>query len=533
MKRLTALVLALLMVLAMAACGSGSESSDSAAATAEESGTATAAESETAADGGRKILRVGTTDSSGSFDPWSGTSGPQNYLGFETIVMRTGSGAYEPWLAKSVEWIDDTTLEIVLRDDAKFANGEPVLGEDIVYTFYKSATAASVMAVHFANIDFDSTTVSDDGLTVDFKLYQPYGPLMAYLDIPYVVDKSECEDWDSSDERWWDSPPTSSAYEITENVSGSHTTFTLRDDYWNKDRIPDWDEIVINYYSDATAMFIAFENGELDIVLGVSNTDIDRLQSGDVKNNETVTYELKPSNAAYLFCMSDNKEEFHDAKVREAIANAIDCDAIGLVAFGGYYELADSVICSGTKYYKSCGYYDGGVEYARECMAESNYPDGFSINVVCTSGDAAIWDVVQDSLSKIGISVNVTSYDMATCIPIWMQPDGTDVLIMTTAGGNMTGEPYADLSANWKNGMLQAARVMDEDYNAIFEQFVYNTDDAIREEYCQQVQQWLYDNFQCIPLVQPVYCYAYRNDVIASCDFFSGTRANMLYCEAK
>lgn len=548
MKKITALILSLAMLLSLAACGSGN---DSEAGSVGSTGTkptaqANAAEPEQNApaanasavdaqpvSSGPRTLRIGTTESSGSFDPWSGTSGPQNYLAFETITMRTGSGEYEPWLAESVEWVDDTTMEIKLRDDAKFANGEPVLGEDIVYTFEKSATGTSVMAVHFSVIDFEKSTVSDDGLTVDFKLKQPYGPLMAYLDIPYVVDKSQCEDWDSNDERWWDSPPTSSAYEITENVSGSHTTFKLREDYWNKDRMPDWDEIIINYYSDPTAMFIAFENDELDLVLGVSNNDIGRLESGSVQNAENVAYELKASNAAYLFCMSDSREEFHDPKVREAIANVIDCDAVGQVAFGGYYELCDSVICSGTKYYKSCGTYDKGVDYAKECMAESKYPDGFAINVVSTEGDAPIWEVVQDSLSKIGITVNVSTYDMATCIPMWMEEGGTDAMVMTCAGGNMTGEPYADLSANWKNGQLKAARVMDEEYNELFEKFVYNTDDATRKEYCEKVQQWLYDNCQCIPLAQPSYCFAYRSDRISSCDFFSGTRANMLYCHAK
>ena len=543
MKKMIALLLSIAMILSLAACGGGGESAKStgtgsAGGSTEASQAAAPAEAggDTAAEttpSGPKTLRVGTTDSGGSFDPWSGTSGPQNYLGFETILMRTGSGEYEPWLAESVEWVDDTTIEIKINPEAKFANGEPVLGEDIVYTFYKSSTTASPMAVHFENIDFDATTISDDGLTVDFKLKQPYGPLLAYSDIPYVVDKSQCEDWADNDERWWDSPPTSSAYEIVENVSGSHTTFKLREDYWNKDRMPDWDEIIINYYSDSTAMFIAFENGELDVVLGVGNTDIARLMNGSVTNAENTDYKLISSNANYLLCMSPYKEEFSDAKVREAIAHVIDQNAIGAVAFGGYFDKADSAIAPAIKYYKSCGTYDVDVEYAQKCMAESAYPNGFSVNVVTMDSDAPIWEVVKDCLSKLNIDVSITTYDMATCIPTWMQEGGTDMMTITCSGGNSTGEPYADLSANWKNGMLAAARVLDEDYNAIFEQFVYHTDDATREKYCQEVQQWLYDNFECIPMGCPQYAYAYHTDVVSSCDFFSGTRANMLYCHAK
>ncbi len=533
MKKYLTLVLALVMLFSLAACGSGTTQPTSDPSSQGSSAPGGNANGEPAASDGPKVLRVGTTDSGGSFDPWSGTSGPQNYLGFETIVMRDGAGDYEPWLAQSVEWVDDTILRVVLNPNAKFSNGEQVLGEDVVYTFYKSATAASVMAVHFSVIDFDATTISEDGLTVDFKLKQAYGPLLAYLDIPYVVDKSQCEDWAADDARWWDSPPTSSAYEITENVSGSHTTFTLRENYWNTERMPDWDQIIINYYSDSTAMFVAFESGELDVVLNVAATDVSRLESGATQNASSAAYELLPSRSNYLMCLSDNKTELRDAKVREAIAHVVDGNAVGLVAFGGYYKMADSVICEGIKHYKSTGAYELNVDYAKQCMAESAYPNGFTLDVVSMAADAPIWDVIADCLSKIGISVNVSSYDMATCVGMWMAPEGNDCMLITCAGGNVTGEPYADLSANWQNGMLTAARVMDADYNALFEKFVYNTDEAIREDYCQQVQQWLHDNYECIPLCQPLYCYAYNTDVVESCSFFSGMRANMLYCKAK
>ncbi|MGI5971269.1 MAG: ABC transporter substrate-binding protein [Oscillospiraceae bacterium] len=528
MKKILAVLLALLMI-GLCACGgqNGNKATDSPAQTGKAAEPAVGEAAE--AEDDYRVLRVGTMDSGGSFDPWSGTSGPQNYLAFETILMRTGTGEYEPWLAESVEWVDDTTLEIKLRDDAYFADGDQVLGEDVVYTFYKSATAASVMAVHFSNIDFEASTVSEDGLTVTFKLKQPYGPLMAYMDIPYVVNKSACEDWGPSDERWWDSPPTSSAYEIVENVSGSHVTFRLREDYWNKDRMPQWDEIVINFYSNPTAMFIAFETGEIDIVLGVQNNDVDRLKSGDIQNAENIAYKQIPSKASYLLCMSPYKEEFNDIKVREAIAHVIDQDAIGAVAFGGEYLKSDSVICEGVNFYKSTGLYELDTEYAKQCMAESAYPDGFEINVVTMESDAPIWEVIQGCLAPLNISVNFQSYDMATSIGLWMQEDGSDCMLITAAGGNVTREPYADLSANWQNGMLCPARVLDPEYNEIFSKFVYTADTAVREEYCGKIQQWLHDNYHCIPCGQPVYTFAYRSDKVGSCDFFSATRANMLY----
>ena len=56
------------------------------------------------------------------------------------------------------------------------------------------------------------------------------------------------------------------------------------------------------------------------------------------------------------------------------------------------------------------------VDYAQKCMAESAYPNGFSVNVVTMDSDAPIWEVVKDCLSKLNIDVSITTYDMATCI---------------------------------------------------------------------------------------------------------------------
>jgi peptide/nickel transport system substrate-binding protein len=230
--------------------------------------------------------------------------------------------------------------------------------------------------------------------------------------------------------------------------------------------------------------------------------------------------------------LSPNKEEFADPKVREAIANAIDREAVGEAVFGGLYELGDSVIAPETMFHVSTGLYEGGMEYAKQCMAESKYPDGFDLNGLTLTSDAALWEVIQSNLAELGINVTVNGTDMGTAIPAWMQPDGTDIMSISVAGGNILNEPYADLASFWKNGPYPSNQIQDPDYNAIFERFVYTNDPAQREQACAELQQWLHDNFQAIPVVIPSYTFAYKSNVISSCDFFSATRADLLFCKA-
>jgi peptide/nickel transport system substrate-binding protein len=522
---LLSIVMCFVIVMATACGGSG----DSGTSGGGDGGSQDAQSGE----GGARTLRVGTTETGGSFNPWVGTATCANYLVFETVEIRGGDGTLTPWCAESVEWPDPTTLEIKLRDDVYFNDGDQLLGEDVMYTFQQMVSdPMSPMAVHFGVIDYDASTISDDGLTVAFKFKQEYGPFESFIDLPYLVNKSACEDWAPDDERWWDAPVSTGPYSIVENVSGSHVTLKLREDYWNKDNAPDWDEVVINFYSDQTAMFVAFENNEIDLVLDVASNDEKRLEAGDVSDPENTKYEVVSSKAEQLLCMSPNKKEFQDPKVREAVANALDREAIGEAAFGGLYELGDSVIAPETKFHVATGLYEGGIEYAKTCMAESGYPDGFDINVVTLTSDNAMWEVIQSSLAEIGINATVNATDMGTAIPTWMQPDGSDIMTISVAGGNILNEPYADLSSMWKNGPYPSNQILDDDYNAMFERFVYTNDEATRETACAEIQQWLHDNFQVIPLVIPSYTYAYKSNVISSCDFFSATRANLTFCKA-
>ena len=64
-------------------------------------------------------------------------------LSHDTLVYRTPqSGEYQPLLAKSWRWLDDTTLEFTLRDDVVFQDGRPFGAADVAYTLNKPTACA-------------------------------------------------------------------------------------------------------------------------------------------------------------------------------------------------------------------------------------------------------------------------------------------------------------------------------------------------------------------------------------------------------
>lgn len=57
---------------------------------------------------------------------------------FDPLLWRAADGAIEPWLATSVEAVDDLTWEIALRDDVVFHDGEPLTAEIVAWNFERA-----------------------------------------------------------------------------------------------------------------------------------------------------------------------------------------------------------------------------------------------------------------------------------------------------------------------------------------------------------------------------------------------------------
>ena len=57
------------------------------------------------------------------------------------------------------------------------------------------------------------------------------------------------------------------------------------------------------------------------------------------------------------------------------------------------------------------------LDKAKQLMSDAGYPDGFSTNIITVTGDAAGQAqalVIKEDLAKIGITVKIDAYELAT-----------------------------------------------------------------------------------------------------------------------
>ena len=188
-----------------------------------------------------------------------------------------------------------------------------------------------------------------------------------------------------------------------------------------------------------------------------------------------------------------------DARVRKAIAYAIQKEALAMVAYDGHALPADSLAPRTSKYYEPMGdYYD--LEAAKALLAEAGYADGFTLVVNALQSESKLCEVLQNQLAQIGITLELNLGD----IPSWQQnamSGSYDIYLMSRFGSQV----FMTASAlDGRRGPLQENYSFVDDpsiYEAI--DTVYGTTDIEKGKAAYtELMQWNLENFAVIPLVE-------------------------------
>jgi peptide/nickel transport system substrate-binding protein len=496
MKKLLALILALAMVLTLAACGSSSKGNDAGSPGAK---TDTGA----SGDGVKDTIVVGWTRQPEDFDPAFTNNGIGMQLVYEQLFMHNpDTGELEPWLVETYEWLDDTTLHLTLKDGITFSNGDPLTAEDVIWSMKYYLESGSNLATYYNVYDFDNCVIEDNrNFTLKYK--QPYGPALAYLTLPKIQNKSYSEEFGA--DAFWDAPCGSGPYTCTENVEGSHTSYALRDDYWNKNFTPEVKNFVVKSYREATTMYIDFENGALDMAFGLDANDAERAQKD---NGNGYTLHIQPSLDVKMLCLNPAKEEFQNDLVRQAIACAVEWDKVGEAAFGVMCSKATSTLPTGCSFKIDLEDYTYDAAKAKQLMEQAGYADGFDVRLVLVNDtyNQRMAEALHAYLAAINIRINIESYEIATAIPMFMAGE-TDMVIKTAEGGAFCLEPDQIFDTLKASSTLRAAATNSEEFDGYLMNGLFSIDPAVREEMYVKAQQWCHDTCWYIPICEDSVAY--------------------------
>ena len=335
-----------------------------------------------------------------------------------------------PNLAENVEVNDDATVfTITLRDGVTFHDGSPLTAEDVKYSFERVLnpdTASPVSWVFedagisgieaFVNDEADGVSGIEvlDPQTVRITLEQPYAPFLFHLAMPaaHIVSEEVASALEAGEDLS-SNPVGTGPFELADRVRDSSLTLAAYPDYFAG--APAIDGVEYRIITDPLITWQEFLAGNLD-VSGVPDALF-----ADITNDPQYEDMLQtlPELAVYYFALNQSFEPFRDLRVRQAVAMAIDRQAIIDGVFNGKDLLANSPIPPGLAGYDpELQAYSYDPEMARQLLTEAGYEDGFDLTIWSTRTPTtiAVNEAIQFYLSEIGIRAELNQVDFGTLI---------------------------------------------------------------------------------------------------------------------
>lgn len=412
-KRLIALVLAMVTVLSLlAGCGGGASSTAAPAPASGASGS-TAAPAEVGgnvpATSTKDTLIVAVPDAPIHLDPQIQASIASYRVTtqiFDRLLSLDNEMNMVPGLAESWDVVDETTTRFHLRDDVTFHDGEHMTAEDVKYSLERCIASDGV---NYNYLIISEMNIIDD-YTIDIVTKEPFNALLyrLTLDAASIVSKKSAEELGDG---FNDAPVGAGPYKFVSWDLAGDVVLEAWPEYY-KGEAP-VKTVIFRAIPEALNRTIGLETGEVDLAYDLAITDLENVRANDALKVEEVV-----SNTVWYLGFNTKMETLSDAKVRQAIAYAVNPQDVIDIVFSGEATLPGNTMLVPHIFGSAAPaeQYNQDFDKAKALLAEAGYPGGFSTTLWCADSqvmrDIAV--VLQDHLRQIGITVEVKSMEQGT-----------------------------------------------------------------------------------------------------------------------
>jgi peptide/nickel transport system substrate-binding protein len=329
---------------------------------------------------------------------------PYGQAVYDTLLRATPEGEVEADLA--TEWSyneDSTVLSLTLRDDVKFTDGTEFNADAAAQNLLRFRDGTSPNKSLLAAVA-DAKAVDPTHLEITLSQSDPSLLVALTQNAGMVQSPASFENTDIKT-----NPVGSGPYilDTGKTVVGTSYSFSKNADYWNPDDVH-YDSLVLNVYSDPTALLNAIKGGQVNAANTPSNNDLKEMEAAGFTVN---AFELNWTGLILFDRGGTMNPALGDVRVRQAINYAFDTEAL-LTAVGQGLGTPTTQIfpTSSVGYDKSLDdRYSYDPKKAKELLAEAGYADGLTIDMPTSSLlGATVFTLIQQQLKDVGITVNGT-----------------------------------------------------------------------------------------------------------------------------
>jgi peptide/nickel transport system substrate-binding protein len=381
-----------------------------------------------------RVLRMATSVDAATLDPHA-TNALFTFLVvhqvYEGLTWRGDDLKVHPGLATRWEQVEPTRWRFTLRDGVRFAGGEAFDADDVVFSIQRALAPTSNYGIF---VDTVASVEARDRLTVDVVTRVPDPVIPDKMTRVMIMD------------RGWSEANRAS---VPQNFAQREETFTVRNsngtgpyvirtrevdqrtvmvrnpDWWGwaanaaRGNVTEYHHITLT--SDATRV-AALLSREVDFVHVVPVQDVARIQRDqrlrilEGQENRTVWIGMRQDVEELTGSDARGRNPFKDLRVRQAMAHAMDLDALRRTTLRGQGVPTGSMWTEFVNGWAQDT--DRRTPYdparARALLAEAGYPNGFSVPMDCPVGtyDEAC-QAVAAMLARVGIRAQLTIHPNA------------------------------------------------------------------------------------------------------------------------
>ncbi len=469
-------------------------------------------------------------------DPHSQNESMTNMMNgqvYEKLVNRDKRLDIVPALATEWKQVSPLLWRFKLRPGVKFHDGTPFTADDVVFSIERSQKPTSSIASFGSAVGLARKV---DDLTVEFQLAAPNPIFLHHLETLWIMSKVWCEknnvtqplDFKNKQENHAALHANGTGpYMLVSRAPGVKTTYKRNANWWSRFE-GNVQEVQFTPISNDATRLAALISGEVDFVLDPAPRDVPRLrQTPDLKvvegtENRLVFVAMDQFRDELLYG-SKGKNPFKDARVRQALYQAIDVETLKTRLMRG-----QSAPTGGLTPSPAGAYNDPELEkrlpfnvgQAQKLMKEAGFADGFEVTLDCPNNryinDEEICVALSNMWAALKVKVKVNAMPRAQYFPKLEKQDTS--LYLLGWGGAITDAETAMTPlyrtrgvkgvGSWNYGGYQNPKA-----DALMAQSSVEPDVKKREAQIKGALRELRSDLAVIPLHRQVIPWAMRSSV--------------------
>lgn len=411
---------------------------------------------------------------------------------FNTLIGVNSKGELVPELAESWEFKDDLNLQIKIKNNVKFHNGETLTVEDVIFSLERAFSMPGSRSV----IEKIKKVTKIDDNTVNIELESTFTPILYGLAHPltaiqnkkYTLDKGELVRQE---------PLGTGPFKYKAWISGENIELESFNEYFlGKSKV---DKIIFRVIPENTNRLIALETGEIDIAYGIAPIDVEQI----VKNQDlTLISEL--SYSTEFIQLNNLTAPFNNKKFRQAISSAIDKESIAEAIYLGTASAAPTIVSPyvfGSD--QNLTSYSYNQEVAKKLLEDSNEPTKkIKVWVNDNAVRIQVAQIIQSNLKEIGIDLEIEILEWGSYLQRSANGEHQMLLGGWNAGtGDADNALYPLLHSSSKGANGNRSFYESNELDSIIEAAQRETNQDKRKELYSKAQIILNDEVPLIPTI--------------------------------